>query len=145
MVCILVTAITQVTVNNLEGGVIDAGAGNEGSGFGAEIGGAADGANTFALNNEGTIQGRGNGAAGTNAAGDGVRIGNPGNSGITDATITNSGLIDSEGANGTVAGVRVVDNVGFQGTLTNEEGGVISGHRRYRLNSQQLWINSWYR
>ncbi|WP_299043592.1 CHRD domain-containing protein [uncultured Tateyamaria sp.] len=106
-------------------GLIDAGQGNQGSGFGAEIGGAEDGANTFALNNSGTIQGRGNAAAGTPLAGDGVRIGNVGNSGTTDATITNSGAILSEGANGTVAGVRVVNGINFQGTLTNA--GVIAG------------------
>lgn len=111
----------EFTVNNLEGGLIDAGEGNTGSGFGAEI----SGENTFTLNNEGTIAGRGNADAGTNAAGDGVRIGNPGNSGIADADITNSGTITSEGANGTVAGVRFVDNVGFKGTLDNS--GTIAG------------------
>ncbi|MEM7056564.1 MAG: CHRD domain-containing protein [Pseudomonadota bacterium] len=115
------------SVSNLITGTIDAGEGNTGSGFGAEIGGAEDGANTFALDNAGTIQGRGNAAAGTNAAGDGVRVGNVGNVGTTDATITNSGQILSEGANGTVAGVRVVNNVNFQGELTNEEGGLIAG------------------
>ena len=115
------------TFNNIDNALVDAGEGNQGSGFGAEIGQAADGANTFELNNEGTIAGRGNAAAGTNAAGDGVRIGNPGNSGVTDATITNIGTITSEGANGTVAGLRVVDGVDFQGTLNNGAGGVISG------------------
>ncbi len=112
-------------VSNLASGTIDAGEGNEGSGFGAEIGGALDGANSFELNNDGTIQGRGNAAAGTNAAGDGVRIGNVGNEGTTDATITNSGNILSEGANGTVAGVRIVNGVNFQGNLSNA--GLIAG------------------
>ncbi len=112
------------TFNNLEGGLIDAGEGNEGSGFGAEIG--AEG-NTFTLFNEGTITGRGNADAALNTAGDGVRVGNVGNVGIADATIINSGTITSEGANGTVAGLRVVDGVGFQGMLINIEDGVISG------------------
>ncbi|MEO1679517.1 MAG: CHRD domain-containing protein [Pseudomonadota bacterium] len=112
-------------VNNLPGGTIDAGEGHQGSGFGAEIGGADDGANTFTLNNDGTIQGRGNASAGSNLAGDGVRVGNVGNVGTTDATIVNSGEILSEGANGTVAGVRVVNSVNFQGSLTNS--GLISG------------------
>ncbi|MCG7521570.1 CHRD domain-containing protein [Ruegeria sp. Ofav3-42] len=106
-------------------GRIDAGDWNQGSGFGAEIGGAADGANTFTLDNTGIIQGRGNAGAATSLAGDGVRIGNVGNVGTTDATITNTGEIASEGANGTVAGVRVVNGVNFQGTLTNA--GIISG------------------
>ena len=107
------------TVSNLANGTIDAGEGNQGSGLGVEIGGADDGANTFELNNDGTIQGRGNASAATPLAGDGVRIGNVGNAGTTDATITNSGEILSEGANGTVAGLRVVNGVNFQGTLSN--------------------------
>ncbi|MEM8812605.1 MAG: CHRD domain-containing protein [Pseudomonadota bacterium] len=115
------------TVNNLESGTIDAGAGNQGSGFGAEIGGAEDGANTFTLDNAGTIQGRGNASAASNLAGDGVRIGNVGNAGVAEASITNTGTIASEGANGTVAGVRVVNGVDFQGSLVNEAGGLITG------------------
>ena len=113
------------TFNNTSTGVVDAGAGNTGSGVGAEIGGATDGANTFTLNNKGTIQGRGNATASTGAAGDGVRIGNAGNSGVAQVTAINSGTISSEGANGTVSGVRVVDNVSFAGTLDNL--GSISG------------------
>ncbi|MEM6421677.1 MAG: hypothetical protein AAF698_03735, partial [Pseudomonadota bacterium] len=90
-------------VDNLVSGVIDAGDGNQGSGVGVEIGGAEDGANTFVLNNDGVIQGRGDAPAGSNLAGDGVRIGNVGNIGVAEATITNTGTIASEGANGTVA------------------------------------------
>ena len=111
--------------DNQAGGVIDAGAGNTGSGFGAEIGSAADGANTFSLSNAGTIAGRGSASAATNAAGDGVRIGNPGDTGVTDATIVNNGSITSESTNGTTAGIRAVDGVGFQGTLDNT--GDVSG------------------
>jgi Ca2+-binding RTX toxin-like protein len=112
-------------VNNLVTGTIDAGEGNEGSGFGVEIGGTADGASSFTLDNAGTIQGRGNAAAGSNAAGDGIRVGNVGNIGVTDAVINNSGTIDSEGANGTVTGVRFVNGVSFQGEFNNS--GQISG------------------
>ena len=112
-------------VTNLEDGVIDAGDGNQGSGFGVEIGGAEDGANTFTLDNAGIIQGRGNASAASPLAGDGVRVGNVGNVGVTDAIITNSGTIDSEGANGTVAGVRFVNGVSFQGEFNNS--GDISG------------------
>ncbi|UTW54776.1 autotransporter domain-containing protein [Kordiimonas sp. SCSIO 12610] len=110
------------TFNNA--GLVDAGAGNTGSGFGAEI--AADG-NTFDLINSGTIQGRGQASAAENAAGDGVRIGNVGNIGVFDGTITNSGTINSESTQGTTAGIRFVNGISFQGTLTNEAGGVISG------------------
>jgi uncharacterized protein with beta-barrel porin domain len=118
------------TLNN--DGLIDAGAGNEGAGFSVEL--SADG-NDFEINNSGTIQGRGNAAAGLTTAGDGIRLERGRVAGALDGTttglftgtITNSGLIDSEGANGTVAGIRVVNGVSFQGMLNNEEGGVISG------------------
>ncbi len=110
------------TFNNA--GLVDAGAGNTGSGFGAEV--AATG-NSFDLINSGTIQGRGQASAAENAAGDGVRIGNVGNIGTVTGTITNSGLINSESTQGTTAGIRFVNGIGFQGTLTNEAGGVISG------------------
>ncbi|MDJ0642572.1 MAG: hypothetical protein QNJ15_07130, partial [Erythrobacter sp.] len=110
------------TFNNA--GTTDAGEGNQGSGFGAEI--AADG-NTFDLVNSGIIQGRGQASAADNQAGDGVRIGNVGNIGVFDGTIVNSGLIDSESTQGTTAGIRLVNGIGLQGTLTNEAGGVISG------------------
>ena len=111
------------TLNNQ--GLIDAGGGNLGSGFAAEVGEAADGATTFTLTNSGTIQGRGAGDPVTGLAGDGVRIGNAGNIGVFDGSITNSGLINSESTAGTTAGLRVVDGVAFQGTLTNN--GTISG------------------
>ena len=113
------------TFNNVAGGLIDAGAGNTGSGFGVEIGGAVDGANTFSLSNTGIIRGRGDAAAGTNAAGDGVRIGNVGNTGVAEVAIVNDGLITSEGANGSVAGVRFVNGVSFSGTFDNA--GIIRG------------------
>ncbi|RBW63361.1 S-layer family protein [Ruegeria sp. A3M17] len=113
------------SVRNLANGTIDAGEHNQGSGFAAEIGGATDGANTFTLEIDGLIQGRGNGAAGTGLAGDGIRIGNPGNQGVSDATIVNRGEVRSEGANGTVAGARIVDGVSFQGEFSNS--GSISG------------------
>ena len=57
------------TLNN--SGLIDAGYGNEGAGFSAEL--AEDG-NTFDINNSGLIQGRGDAAAGLATAGDGIRL-----------------------------------------------------------------------
>ena len=64
----------------------------------------ADGANTFSFTNDGVVRGRGSADASTSAAGDGVRIGNPGNAGIAEATISNSGDILATGRqrNGTV-------------------------------------------
>ncbi len=111
---------TDFTVNN--SGVIDAVV--SGSGFAAEI--AATG-NTFTFDNSGTIQGRGQGDAATGAAGDGFRIGNVGNSGLATIDITNSGLIDSESAVGTTAGLRIVNGISAAGTITNAAGGTISG------------------
>lgn len=110
------------TFNNA--GTVDAGEGNEGSGFGAEV--AATG-NNFTLINSGTIQGRGQASAAENGAGDGVRIGNVGNIGTVTGEITNSGAIRSEATAGTTAGIRFVNGIGFQGTLTNTETGVIYG------------------
>ncbi len=118
------------TLNN--DGIIDAGAGNEGAGFSVEL--AAEG-NAFDINNTGTIQGRGNAAAGLTTAGDGVRFERERVAGALDGTttglftgnITNSGTIDSEAANGTAAGIRFVNGVSFSGTIDNQAGGTISG------------------
>ncbi|WP_262696192.1 autotransporter domain-containing protein [Kordiimonas aquimaris] len=110
------------TFNNA--GLVDAGEGNEGSGFGAEVSAAG---NNFTLINSGTIQGRGQASAAAGGAGDGVRVGNVGNIGTVTGEITNSGAIRSEATAGTTAGIRFVNGIGFQGTLTNEAGGVIYG------------------
>ncbi len=120
------------TLNNLAGGVIDAGAGLEGAGFSVEL---ADTGNAFDIVNAGDIFGRGDAGAGLATAGDGIRLERTRVGGLLDGSttglftgsITNSGNITSEGANGTVAGFRAVNGVSFQGTLTNEAGGVISG------------------
>ena len=106
-------------------GLIDAGEGNEGAGISTEL--VAEGT-TFDVNNEGLIQGRGDAAAGLATAGDGIRLERTRvdgaldgtTTGLFDGVINNSGLIDSEGANGTVAGFRAVNGVDFQGQLNNE-------------------------
>ncbi len=119
------------TLNNE--GLIDAGAGNEGAGFSVELASAEDGGNNFDINNSGTIQGRGNAAAGATTAGDGLRFERTRNAGVLDGTtnglfsgdITNSGTIASEAANGTAAGIRFVNGTSFAGTIDNS--GTISG------------------
>ena len=86
-------------------GTIDAGAGNDGAGFSAELSSAG---NDFSINNSGTLAGRGNAGAGVATAGDGIRLERTRVNGALDATtsglftgdITNSGDITSEGANG---------------------------------------------
>jgi len=102
-------------------GVIDAGV--AGAGFSAELDEAG---NDFDINNTGTIAGRGNNGAGVASAGDGIRLERTRVDGSL-ANLTNSGDITSEGANGTVAGVRTVNGVNFQGEINNEEGGTIAG------------------
>jgi hypothetical protein len=115
-------------------GSIDAGAGNEGAGFSAEL---SEAGNDFSINNSGTLTGRGNAGAGAATAGDGIRLERTRVKGALDGTttglftgdITNSGTISSEGANGTVGGFRAVNGVDFQGSLVNEAGGEISGEQ----------------
>ena len=111
-------------------GVIDAGVGNEGAGFSVEL---SETGNDFTINNSGTIAGRGNAGAGAATAGDGIRLERTRVGGALDASTTglftgqinNSGVISSEGANGTVGGFRAVNGVSFQGELNNS--GTISG------------------
>ncbi len=116
------------TLNNA--GLIDAGEDNQGAGFSVEL--SEDG-NNFDINNSGTIQGRGIAGAGSPLAGDGLRFERERVNGLLDGTtsglftgtITNSGLIDSEGNSGTTAGIRFVNGVSFNGTIDNI--GTISG------------------
>ena len=118
--------VTGYTVNN--SGTIDAGQGNQGSGLALEI---AD-LTTATITNSGTIQGRIDGSvvsAASGASADGVRLANFNGAAdrVFEGTITNeaTGVISSESANGTVAGLRVANTVGFQGTLDNA--GLIEG------------------
>ena len=123
------TAQDFILIND---GLIDAGDGLEGAGFSAEL---SEEGNNFSIINSGDILGRGDAAAGLASAGDGIRLertrvdgslANP-STGTFTGEIVNSGTISSEGANGTVAGLRTVDNVNFQGSIINEADGVISG------------------
>ena len=116
------------TLNNR--GSIDAGAGNAGAAFSAEL---SEAGNDFTINNSGELRGRGTAGAGLATAGDGIRLERTRVGGALDATTTglftgtinNSGFITSEGDSGTTAGFRAVNGVDFQGVLTNT--GTISG------------------
>ena len=118
------------TLNNLAGGLIDAGAGLEGAAFSVEL---SEAGNNFDINNDGIIQGRGQAGAGVAAAGDGLRFERTRVDGALDATtsglftgnINNTGTIDSESAQGTAGGIRFVNGVSFSGTIDNS--GTISG------------------
>ena len=124
------SAANNFAVNN--SGSIDAGAGNQGAGFSAEL---SETGTNFSIDNSGKIAGRGNAGADAATAGDGIRLERTRvnsaldgtTSGLFTGDITNSGTISSEGANGTVGGFRAVNGVDFQGSLTNEADGVISG------------------
>ena len=116
----------NIDINNSATGSIDAGV--EGAGIAIEVGGGGA-PRGGSITNAGTIQGRGQAAPTGGTAGDGIRFFGPGLAPdyVYEGDITNSGLINSESTQGTVAGVRFANRIGFQGTLTNEEGGVISG------------------
>ena len=115
----------DITINNLTSGVIDAGAGFDGSGVSVQVGASGDTPDLVNENitilNDGLIQGRG-----TESVPAGVRlfVG----SGLDEATfegsITNTanGVIDSE----TEAGILIEEGVIFDGTITND--GIIGGN-----------------
>ncbi|WP_050603844.1 S-layer family protein [Ruegeria sp. 6PALISEP08] len=118
------------SINNLATGTIDAGEHNNGAGISLSL--AEDGNGEVEIENVGTIAGRGNAGAALGTAGDGIRLeGVRQEDGFAPAsftgTITNSGTVTSEGANGTVGAFRAVNNVNFQGQLVNEETGVFAG------------------
>lgn len=119
-------------LQNLVGGVVDAGDGFEGAAFSAEL---AEAGNQFTLRNFGEWLGRGDAPAGLGTAGDGIRLERTRVLGALDGTTTglftglieNFGTISSEGDNGTVGAFRAVNGVSFQGTLDNS--GVFAGVR----------------
>ncbi|NOD94641.1 CHRD domain-containing protein [Ruegeria sp. HKCCD4884] len=118
------------SINNLATGAIDAGEHNNGAGISLSL--AEDGNGDIEIENAGVIAGRGNAGAALGTAGDGIRLeGVRQEGGFAPAsftgTITNSGSVTSEGANGTVGAFRAVNNVNFQGRLINEETGVFEG------------------
>ncbi|MES0824890.1 beta strand repeat-containing protein [Ruegeria sp. SCP11] len=122
---------SDFSISNLATGTIDAGEHNNGAGISLSL--AENGNGDVQIENAGTIAGRGNAGAALGTAGDGIRLegarlegGGFGSAPFT-GTITNSGTISSEGANGTVGAFRAVNNVNFQGQLVNEETGVFEG------------------
>jgi len=122
---------SDYAINNLVTGTIDAGEGNNGAGVSLSL--SAEGNGEVEVENAGTIAGRGNAGAGLGTAGDGIRLegarleGGGFGPALFTGSISNSGTVSSEGANGTVGAFRAVNNVNFQGQLTNEETGVFAG------------------
>ncbi len=122
---------SDFSISNLATGTIDAGEHNNGAGISLSL--AENGNRDVQIENAGTIAGRGNAGAALGTAGDGIRLegarleGGGFVSALFTGTITNSGTISSEGANGTVGAFRAVNNVNFLGQLVNEETGVFEG------------------
>jgi Ca2+-binding RTX toxin-like protein len=122
---------TDYSIQNLASGTIDAGEHNDGAGVSLSL--AEDGNGEVSITNDGTIAGRGNAGAALGTAGDGIRLEGVRQEGggfgpaLFEGTITNTGTVTSEGANGTVGAFRAVNNVNFRGQLVNEETGVFAG------------------
>ncbi|WP_170552203.1 beta strand repeat-containing protein [Ruegeria atlantica] len=122
---------SDFSINNLATGSIDAGEGNQGAGVSLSL--SAEGNGEVEVANAGSVAGRGNAGAGLGTAGDGIRLegarleGGGFGPALFTGTITNTGSVSSEGANGTVGAFRAVNNVNFQGQLVNEETGVFAG------------------
>jgi hypothetical protein len=121
------TLYTNDTVNNYSitnSGVIDAGTGNQGAAISLSFG---DEPVEATLTNSGTIDGRGQAAASSALAGDGIRLEGIREGGLVTGggtfigSITNEaeGVIRSESTQGTTAGFRNYDDIDFQGTLIN--------------------------
>ncbi|WP_170755768.1 beta strand repeat-containing protein [Ruegeria lacuscaerulensis] len=119
------------SIQNLASGTIDAGEHNDGAGVSLSL--AVEGNGDVSITNDGTIAGRGNAGAALGTAGDGIRLEGVRQEGggfgpaLFEGTITNTGTVTSEGANGTVGAFRAVNNVNFRGQLINEETGVLAG------------------
>ncbi|NOD88286.1 MULTISPECIES: S-layer family protein [unclassified Ruegeria] len=121
----------DISISNFTGGTIDAGEGNQGAGISLQIGDeAGDRVQTDVFNGFGaTIQGRGQAAANTPLAGDGIRIDDGAEGTILETEIINSGLISTESNQGTAAGIRIADGANAEGEILNTSTGVIEGPR----------------
>lgn len=115
------------TIRNFKGASIDAGEGNQGAGIALQLGDEADDTVNASVTNFGTIAGRGQGAADTGLAGDGIRIFAGSENPTFEGDIRNFGSITSESTQGPVAGIRVANGVNFDGNIVNGRHAEISG------------------
>ncbi|MBE7380292.1 MAG: calcium-binding protein [Leptolyngbya sp. SIO1E4] len=131
--------VDDLSIDNSDRGIIDAGEGNLGDGISVQVGAAGDLANEgIDIVNSGLIQGRGDGP---DVFADGARVAANGSSGLRffngsgtpEATVTgsvvNSGTITTEVNVGFLGGLVVEDGVAFEGRIENRGQGVISGPR----------------
>jgi hypothetical protein len=117
----------DITIRNFRHASIDAGEGNKGAGIALQVGDEAADEVDAHIFNAGTIAGRGQGAADTGLAGDGIRIFAGDENPTFDGDIRNFGTISSESTQGPVAGIRVANGVNFEGQILNAHGAEISG------------------
>ncbi len=117
------------SIANYRHGVIDAGEGNQGAGIALQTGDFAGDRVKASITNHGTIEGRGQGAADTGLAGDGIRIfsGVEGGGTTFKGWVYNNGEILSESEQGPTSALRVADGVGFDGKIVNGHHGLIDG------------------
>lgn len=131
--------VDDLSLQNFQTGVIDAGEGNLGDAVSVQVGAEGDASNDdINITNAGLLQGRGDGP---DVFADGARVAANGSSGLrffngsglpeatVSGSITNSGTITAEVNVGFLGGVVVEDGVAFDGTIVNEQNGLISGPR----------------
>ena len=119
----------DITVNNLSGGVIDAGEGNSGSGVSVQVGTVGYPAiENIEIVNDGLIQGRGEGNVPA-----GVRLFVA--SGLEEASFTGGIINDTNGviASESQAGVLIEENVEFNGQVIND--GTITGGNGFAIDA----------
>ncbi|WP_282607073.1 hypothetical protein [Pelagibius sp. Alg239-R121] len=108
---------------------VDAGEGNDGAGIALQTGDETGDSVRASVANYGTIEGRGQAAANTGQAGDGIRIFSGAEGGDTtfDGDIYNDGNILSESEQGPTAAIRVANGLNFDGKIVNDRNGLIDG------------------
>ena len=111
------------SIQNGRRGVIDAGEGNQGAGISLQLGDEAGDIVESSISNDGLVVGRGDGADGTNAAGDGIRLFTTVAEGVTyQGDINNGGRIL-----GSQDGITVQENVTLAGNINNNRRDQIIG------------------
>jgi hypothetical protein len=111
-------------VENAQGGLIDAGQGNDGSGVSLQVGDEDGDVVVASLENAGTILGRGDAEAG-NTIGDGVRLFSDEADAVWQGDVENAGVIRGSADSDAAVGLRIEDGVTLDGEIVNE--GIIAG------------------
>lgn len=114
-------------IANERRGTIDAGNGNNGAGVALQTGDTDGEIVEARLTNRGTINGRGQAAADTGEAGDGIRVFAGADNATFRGEIVNRSVITSESEQGPVSAIRIANGVNFDGNIDNGRAGIISG------------------